>query len=108
MRSTASTFYQGHYQGNVPVATTNAGYTDAGMQNRQFPSGVVGSAGASFPLTVPAGGEYYAVKIADTTPATAPASFRFAKRCGWNCAPKRSMCGIIRIGAAPAAPAMVA
>ena len=67
--STASTFYQGHYQGNVPVATTNAGYIDQGMQNRQFPSGVVGTAGASTPLS---GGEYYAVKVTDTTPATAP------------------------------------
>ncbi|HMF04993.1 MAG TPA: glycoside hydrolase family 3 C-terminal domain-containing protein, partial [Acidimicrobiia bacterium] len=73
--STASTFYQGHYQGNVPVATTNAGYTDPGMQNRQFPSGVVGTAGASVRLS---GGEYYAVNIGDATPASGPASFRFA------------------------------
>ena len=75
--STASTFYQGHYQGNVPVATTNAGFVDQGMQNRQWPSGVVDTAGATIPLPT-SGGEYYALQIADTTPATAPASFRFA------------------------------
>ena len=75
--STASTFYQGHYQGNVPVATTNAGYVDQGMQNRQWPSGVVDTAGATIPLPT-SGGEYYALQITDTTPADAPASFRFA------------------------------
>jgi len=75
--STASTFYQGHYQGNVPVATTNAGYVDQGMQNRQWPSGVVDTAGGTIPLPT-SGGEYYALQITDTTPAAGPASFRFA------------------------------
>jgi hypothetical protein len=77
--STASTFYQGHYQGNVPVATTNAGYVDQGLQNRQFPSGVVGTAGASQQIN-PSTGEYYALQISDTTPATGNASIRF----GWS------------------------
>jgi len=68
--SNATTFYNGQYQGNVPVTVTNAGYTDAGLQNRQF---AVGS------LT-PASGEYYALKLTDTTPATSPSDFRF----GWS------------------------
>jgi hypothetical protein len=67
--SNATTFYNGQYQGNVPVTVTNAGYTDAGLQNRQF---VVGNLN-------PAAGTYYPLLITDTTPASpSPASFRFA------------------------------
>jgi hypothetical protein len=63
----ATTFYNGQYQGNVPVTATRAGYTEAGLQNRQF---------AAVNIT-PAATEYYALQITDTTPATAPASIRF-------------------------------
>jgi hypothetical protein len=63
----ATTFYNGQYQGNVPVTVTRAGYTEEGLQNRQFAAGNLN----------PTGTEYYAVQITDTTPATAPASLRF-------------------------------
>ncbi len=65
--ATATTFYNGQYQGNVPVTVTRAGYTEAGLQNRQFAAGNLN----------PTGTEYYALQITDTTPSTAPASLRF-------------------------------
>jgi len=55
------------YQGNVPVTVTNAGYTEAGLQNRQFAAGNLN----------PVAGTYYPLQISDTTPASpSPASLR--------------------------------
>ncbi len=63
----ASTFYFGQNRGTtpVPVGVTRAGYTEAGLTNRQFAAGVLGPG-------------YYPVTITFNNTTSAPASFRFA------------------------------
>jgi beta-glucosidase-like glycosyl hydrolase len=61
----ASTFYNGQYQGTVPVNFTRAGYTEGGLANRQFAAGELGPG-------------YYPVTITFNNSTTGPASFRFA------------------------------
>ncbi len=63
----ASTFYFGQNRGTtpVPVGITRAGYTEAGLTNRQYAAGAL-TAG------------YYPVTITVKNTSSAPASFRFA------------------------------